>query len=274
MKKILYISDLDGTLLRSDQSISKYSLDMINHFIQTGTVFSYATARSFSSASIVTKGLDLSIPAIVYNGVFLIDTKTGEKILKNSFTGRESQAISNVLKKSNIYPLVYSFVDGIERVSWLKGKETEGMKHYLSMRKGDPRLRETQDIHALYEGEVFYFTCIGEKEELRPSYQYFSEQGICRTIFQQELYRPEYWCEIMPRNASKANAILQLKKLLDCDFLVSFGDGKNDILMFEISDECYAMGNAVPELKAIATGIIGTNEEDSVANWLLKRGNR
>ncbi len=72
----------------------------------------------------------------------------------------------------------------------------------------------------------------------------------------------------MPLETSKANAIKQLKKLLECDKIISFGDGKNDIDMFELSDECYAVQNANEELKKIATGIIGSNDEDGVAKWL------
>ena len=51
------------------------------------------------------------------------------------------------------------------------------------------------------------------------------------------------------------------------------GDGKNDISMFLAADECYAMGNAVPELKAIATAVIDTNNNDGVARWLLENRN-
>jgi len=40
--------------------------------------------------------------------------------------------------------------------------------------------------------------------------------------------------------------------------------------MFKISDEAYAVSNAVDELKALATGIIGSNEEDAVAVYLSK----
>lgn len=72
----------------------------------------------------------------------------------------------------------------------------------------------------------------------------------------------------MPKAASKANAILQLKELLGCDKTVVFGDGKNDIDMFQLAEESYAVSNAVAELKQIATGIIGSNEEDAVAKWM------
>ena len=40
--------------------------------------------------------------------------------------------------------------------------------------------------------------------------------------------------------------------------------------MFQIADECYAMENAMDELKEIATGIIGSNNDDGVAKWLLQ----
>ena len=55
------------------------------------------------------------------------------------------------------------------------------------------------------------------------------------------------------------------------DYVVAFGDGKNDLEMFAFADEAYAMANAVEELKAIATGVIGSNDEDGVARWLAER---
>lgn len=69
--------------------------------------------------------------------------------------------------------------------------------------------------------------------------------------------------------ATKSNAVLQLKKFLNCDKIVAFGDGVNDIDLFKIADECYAVSNAVDELKEIATGIIDSNNSDGVAKWLL-----
>lgn len=70
--------------------------------------------------------------------------------------------------------------------------------------------------------------------------------------------------------ASKANASLQLKKLLNCDRIIAFGDNKNDLDMFAIADEGYAVDNAVDELKQVATGIIESNENDGVVKWLIQ----
>ncbi|MBO4457065.1 MAG: HAD-IIB family hydrolase [Butyrivibrio sp.] len=81
-------------------------------------------------------------------------------------------------------------------------------------------------------------------------------------------YTNEQWLEILPKAASKANAIKQLKAHLNCDRVISFGDGKNDIDMFEIADESYAVENANADLKKIATAVIPSNDEDGVARWL------
>ena len=109
---------------------------------------------------------------------------------------------------------------------------------------------------------------IDEREKLLPLYEKYREQYHC--VFQVDLYTREQWLEIMPQKASKAQAALELKQKLECDRLVVFGDGKNDIDMFEIADEAYAVENAVSELKAVATGIIGSNENDGVAKYLQK----
>ena len=56
--------------------------------------------------------------------------------------------------------------------------------------------------------------------------------------------------------------------MLHCERLVVFGDGKNDIDMFELADESYAVQNAHEDLKKYATAIISSNDEDGVAKWL------
>ena len=99
--KTFYVSDLDGTLLRSDERISEFSLKTINDLVSSGMAFTYATARSIHSASIVVKSLELNFPVVVHNGVFAIDTKTGEKIIKNSLENT-CKKLWYLCKKSNV----------------------------------------------------------------------------------------------------------------------------------------------------------------------------
>ena len=270
MEKTLYVTDLDGTLLNRQDRVSPFSIQTINNLVEKGMLFTYATARSLVSASRVTEGLSTNIPVIAYNGAFIMQPSTGEILSAESFTEEERARVREVLDRFGISPLVYAFVNGIEKVSWIPEKENDGIRRYLELRKGDPRFRPVTTRNGLFEGSMFYFTCIGEKEELRPVYDIFAADPRYRCTMQQELYRPEYWCEIMPAKASKSNAIRKLKTMWGCTRVISFGDAVNDLPMFEISDECYAVSNAVDELKAAATGIIESNEEDGVANWLLR----
>lgn len=270
--KTLYVTDLDGTLLNTRDTISDYSKKTINGLVEKGMLFTYATARSLTSASVVAKGLSTKIPVIAYNGAFIIEPSDGKILSSNFITEKQKEFLKEVFRENNVSPLVYAYVDGVEKVTWRTALENEGIQRYLSLRKGDKRLRPLTENEAerLYDGDSFYYTCIGEKEELQPVYEALKDHEEFHVLFHQELYRPEYWCEILPKKATKANAILKLKKLWNCDKIVSFGDAVNDIPMFEISDECYAVENAVDELKKTATGIIAGNEEDGVAKWLLE----
>ena len=268
--KILYVSDLVGTLLKSDDKMSEYTVKTINKLIDDGMHFSYATARSLSSASVVTNGLTINIPVIIYNGTFIVNAYTKEKLFSLYFSEEEKAMIINILDKYPIYPLVYGIVNDEEKVSWIINKENDGIKSYINLRKGDKRLRPVETKEELYRGKLFYFTCIGERQELIDIYNYFRDSNEFTCTLQQELYREEYWCEIMPKKATKGNAILTLKEKLKCDKIITFGDSVNDIPMFKISDESYAVNNAVDELKKHASGIIMSNENDGVAHWLEK----
>lgn len=266
--KTLYVSDLDGTLLRSDAKTSEYTNQVINRLTSEGILFSYATARSYLTATKATKGLNAKIPIITYNGAVILQNDTFDIIAQNAFYQNEKEEILNELLRRGIYPIVYAYKSGKEKFSYLVNKCNRATTEFLLTRKGDVRDTPVELDRALGFGDVFYFVCIDAYEKLEPLYMQFKEKYHC--IFQKEIYSGEQWLEIVPQNVSKASAILQLKERLGIEYIVAFGDGKNDIEMFEIADESYAVENAVDELKAIATGIIESNDFDGVAKWLYK----
>ncbi|MCD7950234.1 MAG: HAD family hydrolase [Erysipelotrichaceae bacterium] len=264
--KILYVSDLDGTLLHSDETLSEYTCDVINDLVNKGMLFSYATARSYNTARKVTKGLHAKIPLIVYNGVSIRDNITGDILMSHAFKCIDE--VINDLISQGMMPIVYSYIKGKEKFSYLKDKINSETLDFINTRKDDPRHNPISDIKQLYIGDIFYITCIDNISKLEPMYQKYRKQYHC--IYSKDIYSSSMWLEITPLGTSKAHAIQQLKEYLHCDYVIAFGDGKNDIEMFKMADECYAVENADEQLKTIATGIISSNNEDGVAKWLKK----
>ena len=264
--KTLYVSDLDGTLLRSDQKTSEYTNETINTLVRDGMLFSYATARSWHTAHKVTDGLTAAFPLIVYNGAFIRDNASGELLAENFFEKTDAVKLVGELIVSGVQPIVYAFVEGEERFSYQKDEINAPTRDFVFSRAGDSRDRPVSDREELTAGKMFYIVCIDEPEKLLPFFERCRELYHC--VYQRDIYSGEQWLEIMPKEASKSHAIIQLKTLLDCDRLVVFGDGINDLDMFHFADEAYAVENAVPELKAAATAVIGSNDEDGVAKWL------
>lgn len=265
MSKTLYLSDLDGTLLRSNMRMSEYSLNTINRLIDSGVMFSYATARSMYTAMPAVNGLLPKIPLIVYNGAFIVDSQTGKSVRENLFLEDDAQRIYSALSAADISPIVYSVTDGRERYSYYQDKINDITMDFVSKRN-DERKKVLRGGDDILSGDKFYFTCIDEKDKLTAVYNKMKTEFNC--VFQADIYSGDYMLEIMPKAATKAHGAAQLKELCGCDKIVCFGDAANDIPMFKIADECYAVENADDELKELATGVIGGNDDDGVAKWL------
>lgn len=268
--KTLYVSDLDGTLLRSNEATSEYTNNVINSLTERGMIFSYATARSLITAKKVTNGINAKIPLIVYNGAFVIDNVTEDIMIANYFDDSVYEVLDELFA-NKVYPIVYAYIQGREKFSFVPELCTDGMKKFINSRNGDIRTNTVNTTNDLKTGDIFYITCIDEPGKLKPMYDKYKDRFHC--VYQTDIYTNEQWLEIMPLAASKSNAIKQLQSLLKCEKLVVFGDGKNDIDMFELADESYAVQNAHEDLKRFATAIISSNDDDGVAKWLEQNYN-
>lgn len=268
--KTLYISDLDGTLLNSDIQLNKFTVDTINQLIEKGMLFSFATARSYSTAGQLTADITAHFPLILFNGAVVVDNVTGQPVLTNFFTNQQAWQLVDTLMDMGLWPLVYHYDNSVESMAYVREKSTPQLLDFIHIYEGKLRHNLCCDRQDLKKTDTYYLLCIGDKDQLYPAWCRLKDIPWLNTIFHADLYTGRQWLEIMPVTASKANAIMMLKEKLGCDRVVCFGDGKNDISMFEMCDEKYAVANAVDELKAIATAVIGSNNEDGVARWLAE----
>ena len=262
----LYVTDLDGTLLRSDTTISEYSETTLNRLMGEGVMFTYATARSYASASPLVKKLELRCPAVIFNGVFVVDPQTGRHLIENVYSKECQQLARDFFVRENIAPLVYSYIDGRERVSYLESRLGD-VANYVNSRKGDKRLRPVNSYDELFRGDIFYFTVIDPRNTELLDSVFTLENGFSRNV-QRDTYDDMIWYEIYDKSASKANAVLQVKELANADKLVCFGDNLNDISMIRAADVGVAVENACDDLKKLADVIIDSNNNDGVAKYI------
>lgn len=267
--KTLYVSDLDSTLLNSKAQLSSFTIQTLNALTKKGLMFSFATARSAVTATAVTKGLEGDTPIIVYTGTFMVDRHTRERIVSNFMTQEEINVVKKAVEKFSLIPIVYAFVGEEEKFIYDPSAVSGNVLRFVKTREDDSRRTEsTGGFEGSLMGDVFYFSYMEPKEELAPVYEFLKDK--CNCLFQPDNYTDNWFLEIMPRAATKANAAQKLKELTGADKLVVFGDGYNDIDMFKAADEAYAVSNAVDELKEIATGIIDSCDQDGIAKWLLE----
>ena len=268
MLKPLYVTDLDGTLMRSDKTISAQSVETINRLIASGVCFTVATARTIRSASGIIREIGFRLPVITLNGTVLADAKTGKRIAAALFSPEETAELKRRLHGRCGNMIVKAFFGEELRRTFPETSGNTAFSAYVEEHHSDPLMRGVKTEEELFAGDVCYLSLIAPREDLEPLLAEVSGSSRWETLFQKDTYRDEYWLEIFPKGSSKAEAMRKVMNLAGCDSLVVFGDSANDLSGFRAADECYAVRNASPELKAEATAVIGSNDEDAVAGWL------
>lgn len=266
--KTLYVSDLDGTLMKSDGTLSDYTVRTINELVDRGLAFTYATARSIESARTITGGLRLKLPVITRNGAVLADNNTGKHLEKAVFAEKEVGLLKEMLPEIPRYGFVSCFIGEEMHRLYVDGDHAPELQGYLDYYEANPTVRPVSSIPELFCGIPGYVTMIGPQEEIAMIYERVKEYPGWECLFQKDTYCDEYWLEICPQNCTKAKTIRKVKEKFEFDRLVVFGDGLNDIPMFKEADESYAVENALDELRKFATGMIGNNNDDAVALFL------
>jgi hydroxymethylpyrimidine pyrophosphatase-like HAD family hydrolase len=272
----LFVSDLDHTLLRSDATLSAFSRGVLDVLIDRGVLFTYATARSHASARRATGGLDVRLPVITYGGTMTVHAGSGQPSAVRYLARGALLEILRLTDATGLQALVHTYAADRDAISWIDagaGPEdgvSEGVAYFLRGRPGDDRLAPVRTWDEIDLDAGYYVSIIGGRAETTALREALTAVLTdCLLVLSEDAYAPgTFWLEIHSDAGSKAKAALLLAAEVGATRLVVFGDNHNDVPLFEVADEAYAVANAVPELRAIATAIIGTNDEDAVATWL------
>jgi Cof subfamily protein (haloacid dehalogenase superfamily) len=269
-EQALFVTDLDGTLLLPDASVGSQSVAVVNDYIAQGGLFTYATARSYTSASRATSGLQLELPVITYGGAITVDPISGQQRDAVTITEDAVEAVLKAATDSDQFqPILFVMHEGRDRVCWLPEESNAYVDHFISKRKNDPRLLPLHNFDAV-SANAFYISIIGNEQTGRQLQASLGELLVgCTTVLAEDVYTEnEYWYEITSEEATKAVAIAALRRELGASHLICSGDNINDLPMFAIADRSLAVANAAENVRLAASEVIPSNVEEGVARWI------
>ena len=277
-RQTLYVSDLDGTLLRSDGSLSAYSVRTLTRLIREGMHFTVASARGCGPIRNALGDLRLRLPVIALDGAYVSDLAIGRHLAVHALAPGTAHDVWTVFDRHGYSPFLFTTDGSSDRFYYTADSlRNDGMRRFHRKREArqDPRLHRIDDLREGLADQVVRFTLIDSLPRIQDlEREIRRRQGDTVQLHTHEHYA-ELWYHLTVQDAlaTKDRGAAELKRLLDMPqcHLVVFGDQVNDTGLFRVADEAYAVAGAVPELVDHATAMIGSNDDDAVARWLAHR---
>lgn len=264
-KVIRYIaSDLDGTLISSDNEVSEENLDAIDRMHNAGVRFIVLTGRTLYEVPLELRHND-SIDYIIYsNGVGIWDRKRG--LLKNNFIDDEkAKKVFEILSEYETFIEIYSggrpYVDAskFDSEHFLYYKIDKGFIPEMNKsRVKIPSLRKIiDDSNDKVEMFDVFFRYEKERQECFKRLKNDFDDLFFTSSMSNNL-------EIVRAGNSKGNTLIEFcnKMGIDIKSVTVLGDSRNDISAFETDAKGYAVANACDELKNLADKVICSNDEN------------
>lgn len=260
MKKfegILLCTDLDGTLLRDDKSISYENLEAISYFMAEGGYFTFITGRMPYFVKHIYDLLDPNAPFGCINGGGIFDHKRGEYLWTRELSPECFDLIDVIDREVEDIGIQ---VNTFERIYFSKENYTMELFREAT---GVPNLvKPYRDVKEPI-GKIVFGDQSNEKI-LRVAKLLFDQEKSYKFDFirsEHALY------EILPKGNSKGDVMLRIADILGINHkkTVAMGDYNNDVSMLKMAGVGVAVSNASEEAKAAADLITVSNEEHAVA---------
>lgn len=272
MKRTLYVSDLDGTLLNRQSVLSETTIATLNRILQEKkALFTIATARTPATVVDLMKEVKCSLPFVLMAGAVLWNDSKQNYERVRAIPSATVDKLLEIYGHYTIRPFIYRRHGNCLFV-YHTFELTESERQFIEPRIQSPfkRLVTTESLTAqdpddsvLVYSMGSYATLLNIANEIRAS------QLPCTLSCYQDIFDcSQGILEIYAPKTTKAEAIDYLAKQCHAERVVVFGDNLNDLPMMEIADHSVAVGNAFKEVKEQANEIIGCNDEDAVAKWI------
>ncbi len=261
MEYKLVAIDMDGTMLDSNQEVSKKNVEVVKKAIEQGVEVVISTGRSSVALKKYVEQFEFKSPFIVYNGAGLKYLDTTEYIVR---TDLDFDVAKEVSKKGN--ELGTTVLIWADDMLYVHGKK-DGAKFYVFHSGTD--FIEIEDFDELKDKGIHKVMYSDSPENIRNLYNLFVNEGYDSSNYSVSV--PQIF-EFFNKKASKGDAVLNYAKSLGIkqEEIICIGDGMNDITMIEMAGLGVAMENACEELKAVADFVTKSNDENGVAHVIEK----
>lgn len=256
-------TDLDGTLLSTDTTVSKENLEAIKRLSQKGIETVVVTGRGLHEIPQELLDFDSIEYFIFSNGAGIYKRGSGV-VFHSEINKKTAQRVVELLGNYEVFIELY--INGTPTVDKNKFSE-EVFDYYRIDRDFYPELKRSRkpvdNFEALLTGNfdgLEMFDLFFRNQE---------ERSACAQAFNKYFPELEYTTsmtnnlEAMNFGINKGSGLMRLCEAenIDINDIYALGDSKNDLAMFEAVENCFAVSNACDELKRISKGVICSNQE-------------
>ncbi|GIP58277.1 HAD family hydrolase [Paenibacillus woosongensis] len=271
MLKPLYITDLDGTLLRSDLKLSDYTRTVMNRAIHEGVNLTYCTARTYTAARSLLSGIQFRLPAILLNGAIMVDPTEHKPIICNNLAFEIAEDIIDKGKKYNLLPIVLNY-DNIQETVMYFGLQNQAQCNLIKQLKAWHH-PVSQQSRLMPSDTLLNLFFIAPYEQLLPFQEWIDStyrDSVDVLIFEDSYNKGFFNLQISNPRGNKGLMVQELAAFLGIPLSATtvFGDHVNDLSMFAVAGRKIAVGNAHESVMQIADESILSNDEDGVAKYL------
>lgn len=250
----LIATDMDGTLLNSNNEIQDGFYEVFNEIKEKGIIFAAASGRQYYNLLERFKGIDENMMFIAENGTFVV--YKGEELIVNSLDinlARELIKVGRTIKNS------YVILCG-KNSAYIESSDDriiEQTKKYYT------RYEVVSDLTKI-EDDILKVTICDFSGSENNSNKYFDDYRNKAQI----CVSGEIWLDITANGVNKGLAIKEIQERLDIKFeeTMVFGDYLNDLEMMGSAYHSYAMENAHDDLKKAARFIAKSNDDSGVVH--------
>lgn len=264
----LVASDLDGTLLRNDQSLSAENAAAIEEMSRHGVEFALSTGRTYTEILPQLRD-DPHIRWYICSDGGLIYDKKENKSYTTCMEGDLQKTVLNLLFGCDCVFTAHcngvSYYDGMRSLEELRHCNVSDYFCQL-LQDCDTAVSNFQEFCYQMDGIEQITAFFHSQEDLLRCRQSLHDTGLVQTA-----WSPPCYMEIHHANAGKGNGLLRLAEILGIDpkQTIAIGDTANDASILQAAGLGLATGNAQQALKDRADAVICTNQEH-VAQYVLE----